>query len=195
MSLYSKSGERLYLTANEREAFLRASRTQNREVRTFCIVLHDTGCRLSEALALTPQSFDFNNQSIIFETLKKRQRGVFRAVPVPLSSLDTINVAFDLLRASRGAKKSFLAKPLWNWSRTTGYRRIIEVMEQAGIEEGSQRSPKGLRHGFGVHALNSAVPLNMLSKWMGHSSLEVTAIYANALGEEERAIASRMWDE
>ena len=44
-----------------------------------------------------------------------------------------------------------------------------------------------------VHALNATVPLNMLSKWMGHASLEVTAIYANALGEEEHRIAARMW--
>ena len=52
---------------------------------------------------------------------------------------------------------------------------------------------KGLRHGYGVHAIGSGVPLNMLSKWMGHASLEVTAIYANALGEEQHNIAARMW--
>jgi hypothetical protein len=34
----------------------------------------------------------------------------------------------------------------------------------------------------------------MLSKWMGHASLEVTAIYANALGTEEQGIAARMWE-
>jgi hypothetical protein len=30
-------------------------------------------------------------------------------------------------------------------------------------------------------------------KWMGHSKIETTAIYANALGEEQRQIAERMW--
>jgi hypothetical protein len=34
----------------------------------------------------------------------------------------------------------------------------------------------------------------MLSKWMGHADIKTTAIYANALGEEQRAIAARMWD-
>jgi integrase/recombinase XerD len=28
---------------------------------------------------------------------------------------------------------------------------------------------------------------------MGHASMEVTAIYANALGAEEQGIAARMW--
>jgi integrase len=55
------------------------------------------------------------------------------------------------------------------------------------------RCPKGLRHGYGVHAIGSGVPLNMLCKWMGHASMEVTAIYANALGAEEQGIAARMW--
>jgi integrase/recombinase XerD len=40
-------------------------------------------------------------------------------------------------------------------------------MEAAGLPEGPHRSPKGLRHGFGVHAISSGVPLNMLGKWMG----------------------------
>jgi integrase/recombinase XerD len=30
---------------------------------------------------------------------------------------------------------------------------------------------------------------------MGHATLEVTAIYANALGAEEQGIAARMWDQ
>jgi integrase/recombinase XerD len=66
------------------------------------------------------------------------------------------------------------------------------VIRAAGIPEGPHACPKGLRHGFGVHAIASGVPLNMLSKWMGHASLEVTAIYANALGSEEQGLAARM---
>ena len=47
--------------------------------------------------------------------------------------------------------------------------------------------------GCGVAAIGVTVPLNMLSRWMGHAALETTAIYANALGEEQRSIAERMW--
>jgi integrase/recombinase XerD len=67
-------------------------------------------------------------------------------------------------------------------------------MDRADIADGAHKCPKGLRHGYGVHAITSNVPLNMLRKWMGHSSLEVTAIYANALGAEQHSIAARMWD-
>ena len=82
---------------------------------------------------------------------------------------------------------------LWPWSRMTAWHHVTAVMAAADIPAGPHRSPKGLRHGFGVNAISSGVPLNMLSKWMGHASLEVTAIYANALGAEEQGIAARMW--
>ncbi len=75
----------------------------------------------------------------------------------------------------------------------TAYRRVKEVMAATGVKDGPHKTPKGLRHGYGVHAIGSGVPLNMLSKWMDHASLEVTAIYANALGEEQHNIAARMW--
>jgi integrase/recombinase XerD len=55
------------------------------------------------------------------------------------------------------------------------------------------RRRKGLRHGFGVPAVSKGIALNMVQKWLGHSQLTTTAIYANAVGEEEQNIASRMW--
>ncbi len=40
---------------------------------------------------------------------------------------------------------------------------------------------------------HEGVLLNMVSNWMGHSQMETTAIYANAVGEEQQTIAARMW--
>ena len=82
---------------------------------------------------------------------------------------------------------------MWPWARNTAWRQVEAFMLAANIPEGPHRTPKGLRHGYGVHAIGSGVPLNMLSKWMGHAMLEVTAIYANALGAEEQSIAARIW--
>jgi len=66
-------------------------------------------------------------------------------------------------------------------------------MIEAGIPDGPHRSPKGLRHGFGINAAVSGVPLNMLSKWIGHADIATTAAHADAMGPEEQDIASRMW--
>lgn len=193
MDLYDTQGHRLYLTEGERRAFLDAAKNAPREVRTFCLVLHYTGCRISEALALTPARFDFPGKTIVFETLKKRRSGVYRAVPVPEDVLDTINMVHGLQEAGKRERRAQKKTPLWNWSRTTAFRRVKEVMDAAGIADGPHKCPKGLRHGYGVQAVSTGVPPNMLNKWMGHASLEVTAIYSNALGEEQHSIAARMW--
>lgn len=75
----------------------------------------------------------------------------------------------------------------------TAYRHVTSVMSSAGIV-GTHASPKGLRHTFGVNAVQSGVPLNMLQRWLGHADIKTTSIYANALGPEERAIACKMWN-
>ena len=81
--LYDALGRRLYLTPKEGEVFLRTALGHDRAVRTFCSVLYYTGCRLSEALHLTPRRVDFADQVLVVESLKKRRTGVYRAVPVP----------------------------------------------------------------------------------------------------------------
>jgi integrase/recombinase XerD len=87
--LHDAKGHRLYLTAAERAAFLVAAQHFPREVRTLYVILHDTGCRVSEVLSLTPDRVDFSGKAVVFETLKKRKRGVFRAAPVPDATCHT----------------------------------------------------------------------------------------------------------
>ena len=42
-------------------------------------------------------------------------------------------------------------------------------------------------------AVFAGIPLNLVQKWLGHAQLTTTAIYANAVGAEEKTIAQRMW--
>ena len=190
-SLYDPQGQRKYLTADERQAFLQTAKTASREVRTLCEVLTYTGCRLSEALELTADRIDLGTEVVIFESLKKRTRGIYRAVPVPAAFLDVLNLVHNLrdLQSSRDKGRHHR---LWPWSRMTAWRRIGEVMQEAEIA-GPHASAKGLRHGFGVAAVSIGIPLNLVQKWLGHAQLTTTAIYADAVGEEEHLIAARMW--
>jgi integrase/recombinase XerD len=192
MQLHDRTGKRLYLTAAERGAFMAAARRAAPEVRTLCAVLHDTGCRESELLEVTPERVDLTGGCVVFRTLKKRRDGIYRAVPVPPATLDQLDLVHRVREAQRRGR-GHADRPLWPVSRMTLWRRVTAVMAAAGIPDGPHRCPKGLRHGYGVHAIGSGVPLNMLCKWMGHASMEVTAIYANALGAEEQGIAARMW--
>jgi integrase/recombinase XerD len=61
------------------------------------------------------------------------------------------------------------------------------------VVAGVPASPQGLRHGFGVAAVTAGIPLNLVQKWLGHPQLSTTAVYANAVGAQEKDIARRMW--
>jgi integrase/recombinase XerD len=184
MQLFDAAGRRKYLTPAQRQEFLRAAEKAPRQVFTFCGTLVYTGCRISEGLALTGARVDIVAGVLVLESLKKRRKGIFRAVPVPQDFLQTLDAVHGL-SALRDAR-------LWSWSRTTAWRRVKEVMDAAAIH-GLYATPKGVRHGFGINATASEVPLNMTQKWLGHARLETTAIYANAVGPEEQKIAERMW--
>jgi integrase/recombinase XerD len=188
--LVDGQGRRKYFTADERKAFLSASVNAPPEVRSFCGVLLYTGCRISEALALTVKDVDLSEKCIVLKCLKKRHAVVFRKVPVPPDLLDTLDMVHRLRQLR---KKGRLDERLWSWTRMTAWRKIHAVIEEAGIEDGPHASPKGLRHGYGIAAVDKGVALNMLQKWLGHSQMSTTAIYADATGEEERNIAARMW--
>lgn len=184
MQLYNRTNRRLYLNASERERFLKAACLRPPHIQAFALTLFHTGCRLSEARELTSHAIQEAEQVIAIRSLKKRDKYHIREIPVPTTLIDTL-----IQLATRTPQNNAL---LWNVDRITAYRWIKKIMHGADIT-GPQASPKGLRHGFGIHAIASGVQLHMLQKWMGHASIKTTAIYANAVGKEEREIASRMW--
>lgn len=112
-------------------------------------------------------------------------------VPVPDSLLEVVDLVYGV-RDTRARRDGGRKHRLWLWSRMTGWRRVIEVMVRADIT-GPHATPKGLRHGFGVAAVSAGIPLNLIQKWLGHAQLSTTAVYADAMGAEERDIARRLW--
>jgi len=96
------------------------------------------------------------------------------------------------LRDRKKGARSNSPALLWEFGRTTAWKKVLAVMKLAGVK-GPQATPKGLRHGLGVAAIQAGIPLNLLQRWLGHAQLTTTAIYANAVGPEERNIAARMW--
>jgi integrase/recombinase XerD len=124
-----------------------------------------------------------------FGTVKTR---VFQAIPAPPALLDTLDLVHGIRKAQGNRKRGADTYYLWLWSRTTAWRRVCDAMDDAGLE-GVHASPKGLRHGVGVAAVQAGIPLNLVQRWLGHAQLSTTAIYADAVGPEEHAIAAKMW--
>lgn len=180
-ALFDQRGNRKYLIARERLAFVYQASKENDAVCTFCLTMAFTGARISEVLALTPSRIDAADEAIVFETLKQRKKQVFRAVPIPRTLIPMLTV----YTAGRDDR-------LWPWGRTTAWKVVKGVMRKAGIAEALCK-PKALRHAFAVEAGQKAIPLNIVQRWLGHARIETTAIYASAIGDEERNLARRAW--
>ena len=188
--LFTSDGQRKYLTEDEIDRFLAVAALQERsEVRSFCLVLAHTGCRISEALGVTAQRVDLEAGAVTLQTLKQRGQVRFRSVPVPEATIDTLELVHAIRRAQRGRQAS---APLWGWGRTQAFKHVKHVLAEAGIE-GPHASPKGLRHGFGVRAIQKTRNPRLVQRWLGHRSLETTTIYMDVLGQEERDAAQAMW--
>lgn len=192
MRIIDPSGNRLYLTQSETILFLKSAKNANSKIRTFAETLVFTGCRISEALHISPKDIQREQLQITINSLKKRRGDIFRNIPVPEEYMDTLVVVHNLAKKQRSESKA--KEPLWPWTRQYAYRVIVNLMIDSNIEEGKHRTPKGLRHAYGINAISNDIPLNLLQKWMGHADISTTSIYTNAVGKEEAEIASKMFD-
>ena len=95
-------------------------------VRTFCLMLAYTGARVSEVLALTPRRFDLAAHLVIIESLKKRRRGVYRAIPVPATLLAELDRVHALARAKQD--DTLADQRIWRWCRTTSWNYVKTCM-------------------------------------------------------------------
>ncbi|WP_407866664.1 tyrosine-type recombinase/integrase [Phyllobacterium phragmitis] len=179
-------GNRKYLSSSERRKFLIESTKRNKDIELFCRVLLETGCRISEALNLSFNNMDSEENVLVIRSLKKRNKIHHRSIPI---SPETVRL-FNTVKQEIDPED--LSGRIWCWTRMTGYRHICAVMNAAGIK-GRQASPKGLRHGFAVAALEAGAPINLVQRWLGHTHWSTTAIYADVVGPEERGFAERLW--
>lgn len=113
-----------------------------------------------------------------------------RDVPLPPPLIAELNAVFHLRQQQRCFVRAHAR--LWPFHRVTGWRIIKSVMESAG-DLGKPARPHGLRHGFGVGALQAGMPLTLLKRRMGHAKLSTTEIYLDLIGPEELAFARRFW--
>lgn len=180
-SVFDAAGRRKYVVVAERLRFLAAADGCRPEVRALCYVYAYTGCRVSEALQLHRHQIDQDACALTFRTLKRR-RLVWRSVPAPEA---LIRMLLALPAHDDGL--------IWHAHRTTAWRWVKNALHAAQVAPGPHQCPKGFRHGLGVLAANSAVPLPLIQRWLGHSSPTTTAIYLDIVGDEEKMIYNRVF--
>lgn len=78
--------------------------------------------------------------------------------------------------------------------RSTAWRWVQAAMERAeclgAIASGRRVGTHTLRHSYARHLLMHGVPINYLSRWLGHSSIQTTLIYLELVPDPTRSLAA-----
>lgn len=140
-----------------------------------------TGLRLGELLTLEWQDFDWERKLV--RILNKEKFGFtvknyqVRVVPISDELRDKLlpyikkeGICFPTYRGKNAGSKYAVNGPK---------RMLKRVFKEAGIEKRKKIGWHDFRHTFASRLVQNNVPIYKVSKWLGHSSLEVTQIYAH----------------
>lgn len=145
--------------------------------------LYSTGCRVSEMIALDTANVDFKNREVVVLGKGNKERTVFLSPRCVATLRVYLNGRKDnnpALFVSGGMKHTthreivrFTVSGVENMIRKTGRR--------CGIEKAH---PHRIRRTAATFALRRGMPIDQVSKMLGHESLETTTIYASSTVED-----------
>ena len=162
---------RKYLKEDELKSLLEAPRRMRD--RLIIKLMYETGMRVGELAALTIGDVDLDVSEITIQRAKRHEEG--RKVPI-INSWTKV-MLHDYIGTRKNRKDPlFVSNKRGPLSRRQVERLVSNYAEAVGIDR-DKRHPHVLRHTHAVHALKSGIDLRTLQQNLGHSSIEVTAIY------------------
>lgn len=140
--------------------------------------LYSTGCRISEAIAVSWGEIDFRRGTVIVTGKGSKDRLVILGLPA--------RAALERLRSCARAQrpelagdeaKVFLSDRLAAISARFVERRMKRYLAEADLP--TDLSPHKLRHSFATHLLDAGADLRSVQEMLGHASLSTTQIYTH----------------
>ena len=173
-----------YLEAHEADALIRAA--PNSRAALLFLVQWRAGLRVSEALALEVR--DLSLDSGLPTIHVRRGKGAKpRIVPVHPELHSALSSSLQFGNIAQGDR---LIKAL----RSTADRWIraakAKAEEAGAIPAGRRISSHTLRHSYARHLLVNGIPINYLSRWLGHSSIHTTLIYLELIPDPTGSLAT-----
>ena len=140
--------------------------------------LYSTGCRISEAVALTWGQINFETGGVIVTGKGSKQRLCILGKPAR-KALRALRVTAAALFADGGAPATnvFLNERGAVFRPREAQRRMKKWLAAADLP--ADLSPHKLRHSFATHLLDAGADLRSVQEMLGHSSLATTQIYTH----------------
>ena len=171
-----------YLEAHEVQAIIRAAGDPRAQL--LMTEQWRAGLRVSEALALevADLSLDAELPTIRVRSGKGRKS---RIVPVHPELRAAFSMALAYGNVSEGRIIDVHRSTAWRW-----VQKAVERAEQLGaIPLGREVGTHTFRHSYARHLLMNGIPINYLSRWLGHNSIQTTLIYLELVPDPSGSLA------
>ena len=188
-SIKNKKVVRLPLSDDEMETLRAACRTK-RNLAIFDF-LYSTGCRVSEMCALNITDVDLNKKEAMVLGKGDKERVVY------LSARAVVSLRDYLASRKDDCPALFVSQPenmIGYWSLPEEKRKKPERLGKTGVEEMCRSlgkkcgidevHPHRFRRTAATNALKRGMPLEQVSKLLGHANVSVTTIYAQSTYDE-----------
>lgn len=182
-----------YLDEAEEIAFLGVLKDHD-PYRDLALFQLHSGCRISEAAALEFKNINFSKKEVVVRQhlyWERKRDGVIHLVSGTKSGPNrVIPLSDDCLEMLKRRQQILKGGKVFPWDRDgqwLPYRCIQAVynvaFKKAGINKSSTHV---LRHTFAVRFLDQTKDIYALQKVLGHTSLEVTQVYAKYSNDSVR---------
>ena len=142
-----------------------------------------TGARIDEALMVRPIDINIELNTITLITLKKKEKDVKRTIPLhPDLKTDIMQYYLEYNINKKSEER------LFNMTRQSVDLFFKKMQKDLGFKIHAHK----FRHTFAVKAILSGVPINILQKWLSHSSIFITSIYTDITGMDTSEFMARI---
>ena len=171
-----------YLEPDEVNAIIRAA--PNPKAKLLMLQQWRAGLRVSEALDLEVRDLSLDTAT---PTLRVRsgKGGKTRLVPVHPELHGALSSALAYGDINQGRIVEAHPTTAWRWVQVAMKR----AEELGAIAPGKRVGTHTLRHSYARHLLMNGIPINYLSRWLGHSSIQTTLIYLELVPDPTGSLA------
>ena len=137
------------------------------------------GLRVSEALALEARDLhlDSDRPTLVVRQGKGRKP---RVVPVHPELQTALTAATSFGRVGQGRLIAVSRVTVWRWVQ----QAVLRTTEAGQLSRGRVVGTHTLRHSYERHMLFNGIPLNYLSRWLGHGWIHTTLVYLELVPDQ-----------
>jgi len=157
-------------------------------------VMYRSGLRVGEALALQPKDVDVRIGSIAVLHGKGDRRRTVGIDPGATPIIERWVMTRSEQLAPPPGVPLFCSQKCRTMSRSMVREMLLRLAERTGIEK--RVHPHGLRHTMAYELLMEGVPIPIIQRQLGHTSLQTTDTYLSHIAPRQvlEFITARSWD-